>query len=344
MSKRILICTPQVPFVRGGAEYLAEGLRDALREHGHTADLVSLPFVWHPVEQALQSALVWRLLQLTHVDDVAVDQVICTKFPSYIVQHPHKVVWLVHQLRQAYDWYGTPMSDMVNIPAHRNARAALLTMDRRALSEARACYTISHNVSQRLHRYNGLDSHVLYPPSRYASRLYAGNYGDYILSCSRLDQAKRIDLLLHALAHARHARAIIAGTGADQPRLVQLAQRLDLGERVQFLGFVDEATLVRLYAEARAVYYAPLDEDYGFATVEACAAARPVLTTEDAGGVLEFVTDGVNGYVLPPDPAALAARIELLLDDATLAERLGTAGVARVQGITWERVVATLVG
>ncbi len=344
MAKRILICAPQVPFVRGGAEYLAEGLRDALHDHGHTVDVVSLPYVWHPVEHALQSALVWRLLDITMADGKQVDQVICTKFPSYIVNHPYKVVWLVHQLRQAYDWYGTAMSDFVNIKEHRAIREALLAMDRRALSEARARYTISQNVSNRLHRYNGLDSTVLYPPSRYASRLYAAEYGDYILSCSRLDRAKRVDLLLHALAHSRTARAIIAGTGPDQARLEQLAKQLGLGRRVEFRGFVDDATLIDLYARARAVYYAPIDEDYGFATVEACGAARPVITTDDAGGVLEFVTDGVNGYVLPADPTAIAACLDLLLADVALAAQLGAAGVGRVQGISWERVVAALVG
>ncbi len=41
---RILICTAQVPFVRGGAETLVDGLHDALREHGHEVDRVALPF------------------------------------------------------------------------------------------------------------------------------------------------------------------------------------------------------------------------------------------------------------------------------------------------------------
>lgn len=98
MSKRIIICATQVPFVRGGAEYLVDGLRDALLAHGHTVDVVSLPFAWRPLERITQSALAWRLLDLTQVNGVAVDQVICTKFPSYLVAHPHKVVWLVHQI------------------------------------------------------------------------------------------------------------------------------------------------------------------------------------------------------------------------------------------------------
>jgi glycosyltransferase involved in cell wall biosynthesis len=343
VPKRIIICTTQVPFVRGGAEYLAEGLRDALREHGHTVDMVSLPFAWRPLERIAQSALAWRLLDLTSANGEPVDQVICTKFPSYVVQHPCKVVWLVHQHRQAYDWYGTPLSDFINTAEYREARDTIFRIDQRGLSEARACYAISRNVSARLHHFNRIKSTPLYPPSRYASKLYAAEYGDYILSSARLDGAKRLDLLLEALAHTGPTvRAVFAGTGPDRARLEKLAARLNLGERARFLGFVDDDTLIDLYARARAVYYAPVDEDYGFATVEACGAARPVVTTSDAGGVLEFVEDGVNGYIVPPDPRAIAERLEHLMADAALAERLGSAGPPRVHAITWEKVVREL--
>jgi glycosyltransferase involved in cell wall biosynthesis len=343
MSKRILICATQVPFVRGGAELLVEGLRDALRERGHTVEVVSLPFMWNPVERIPEHALAWRMLDLSHANGQPIDQIICTKFPSYLARHPNKVVWLVHQHRQAYDWYGTPLSDFANIAEHRQVRDALFRMDGRGLGEARARYTISQNVSNRLQRFNGLDSKALYPPSRYAGQLRCGPYGDYILSSARLDRAKRLDLLLEALALAPAVRAIFAGSGPDRERLEGIAARLNLGERVRFLGFVDDATLIELYSGARAVYYAPIDEDYGFATVEAFESARPVVTTSDAGGVLEFVEDGVNGYVVPPEPRAIAARLETLYNEPAVAARLGTTGQPLVKGITWDKVVEELV-
>ena len=115
-----------------------------------------------------------------------------------------------------------------------------------------------------------------------------------------------------------------------------------MGERLRFAGYVDDESLVSLYAGARAVYYAPVDEDYGFATVEAFHARKPVVTTSDAGGVLEFVEHGQTGLVSPPDPAAIAAHLEALAADAALAERLGQAGGRRVEEITWERVTRTL--
>jgi glycosyltransferase involved in cell wall biosynthesis len=340
---RILICATQVPFVRGGAEQLVEGLRDALRERGHSVDVVALPYQWHPVERIPESALAWRLLDIGSFNGEAVDLVIGTKFPSYLVRHQRKVVWLVHQHRQAYDWYGTPLSDFTNLPEHRQVRDAIFRMDRRGLGECRARFTISRNVSARLRRFNGLDSAPLYPPSRYAEALRAGPYGDYFLSPARLDRAKRLDLLLAAFARmGQPARLLIAGTGPDRGRLEGIAADLGLGERVRFLGFVSDAELVELYAGARAVYYAPVDEDYGFATVEAFGAARPVVTADDAGGVLEFVEQGEGGLICPPEPAAIAIALDALAADAALAERMGRAGRPRIADISWERVVTAL--
>jgi Glycosyltransferase len=344
MSKRILICATQVPFVRGGAENLVDGLRDALRERGHSVDVVSLPFSWYPPERIPDSALAWRLLDIAAPSGIPVDQVICTKFPSYLIRHPRKVVWLVHQHRQAYDQYGTPLSDISNSESDRAVRDSIFRMDQNGLGEAVARYTISRNVSERLRRFNRLSSTPLYPPSRYADQLYAGPYGDYILSPARLDGAKRLDLLLQALVHtSSKIRCIFVSDGPDRQKLEAEARRLGLADRVEFRGRVSDQELVDLYAACRAVYYAPVDEDYGFVTVEAFGAARPVVTTNDAGGVLEFVQDGVNGYILEPEPQGIAKAIDRLASDAGLAERLGRAGQPLVKDITWDNVVSKLV-
>lgn len=344
-AKRILVCSTQVPYVRGGAELLVEGLCQALREHGHAVELVQIPFSWAPDKTAIvKGCLAWRLLDLTRIDAQAVDQVICTKFPSYTVRHPNKVVWLVHQHRQAYDWYGTSYSDFTYREEDREVRQVLQRIDRRCLGEARHIYTISQNVSRRLAHYNALRSTPLYPPSRYREQLRPGPYGDYILYIGRLDRAKRVDLLLGALAQtSAPLRAVIAGAGAERKALEALARQLGVAERVRFTGFVDDAALVELYAGARAVFYAPIDEDYGYATVEAFHAARPVVTSGDAGGVLEFVAHRETGLVSAADPAAIAAHLDELAADAALAERLGLAGRQLVAGITWDKVVQALV-
>ncbi len=344
-AKRILVCAVQVPFTRGGAELLVEGLVQALREHGHQVEVVQLPFSWAPdKEEIVKGCLAWRLLNLSRVNDRPVDQIICTKFPSYVARHPHKVVWLVHQHRQAYDWYGTSYSDFTYREEDREVRQVIRRLDRRCLGEARRLFTISQNVSRRLAHYNALRSTPLYPPSRYRDRLYPGPYGDYVLYVGRLDRAKRVHLLIEALGRVREPlRAVIAGEGPERRALEALARQEGVAERVRFAGYVGEEELVSLYAGARAVFYAPVDEDYGYATVEAFHAARPVVTTDDAGGVLEFVIHQQSGLVSPPDPATIAQHLEELAGDIHLAERLGEAGRRRVEGITWEHVVRSLV-
>src|SRR5205085_12126519 len=100
---RIVVCRPQVPFVRGGAEVVADELVDELRARGHEAETVAIPFKWYPGTRVLDQAFLWRLLDLTEADGREIELVIATKFPAYCVRHPNKVAWVLHQFRQAYD-------------------------------------------------------------------------------------------------------------------------------------------------------------------------------------------------------------------------------------------------
>ncbi len=341
--KRIVICASQVPFERGGAEILVEGLRRQLVARGHAVDVVSLPFKWYPPQQLLSSCLSWRMLDLTESNGQPIDVVIATKFPSYAVRHPHKVTWLVHQYRQAYDWYGTPRSDFTPAPESVQLRQTIFEIDRRTLGESQRLFAISRNVAARVQRYNGLDAEPLYPPTLHEETLHCDGYGDTIAYVGRLDAAKRVDLLIRAMRDtAPGVRCVIAGAGQDRLRLERLARDLRLGERVRFLGWVDDDALVRLYAECFAVFYAPVDEDYGYATVEALQACKPVVTASDSGGVLEFVEDGVSGCVTGPDPAPMAAQISRLFADKALCARLGQAGREAVADIKWESTIDRL--
>ena len=341
--KRILICTAQVPFERGGAEALVEGLRRNLAARGHSVDVVSLPFKWYPAARLLSSALTWRMLDLHEANGQPVDMVIATKFPSYVVQHHHKVTWLVHQFRQAYDWYGTPFSGFSNSEEDVQLRQSILEIDRRTLAESRRLFAISRNVADRLQRFNRLTAAPLYPPSLYADRLHTDGYNDVVAYIGRLDKAKRVDLLIRAMRLTPPSiRCVIAGAGQERGALAKLVRDLGLGDRVQLLGWVDDETVIKLYAECFAVFYAPLDEDYGYATVEAFASAKPVVTAHDSGGVLEFVEDGVTGLVAGPDADALAAHITRLHNDRSLCTRLGQAGRAAVKDIRWSTTIDRL--
>jgi glycosyltransferase involved in cell wall biosynthesis len=311
--KTILVCAAQAPFVTGGAEILVRELAANLARRGFRVDVVAVPFHGHPPSELVRQALAWRLLELRETTGRAVDLVIPTKFPAYLVRHPRKVAWLFHQHREAYDLFGTEFCSLTDSPEDRRVRDAIRTMDDTALAECRALFTISRNVADRLSRFNSLPGTPLYPPPHELGRYRTDAYGDYLFYAGRLERLKRVELALEALARCRSgARLKIAGTGPLEGDLRRRAGRLGIEDRVDFLGFVSADDLVGLYASCRAAWYTPVDEDYGYVTVESFLSRKPVLTTSDAGGPLEFVTDGVSGVVVPPEAGALADAIDRL--------------------------------
>jgi len=342
--KTVLVCAAQAPFITGGAEILVTELRANLERHGFRADVAAVPFKWYPVSELVRQALAWRLLDVTESNGTPVDLVIPTKFPSYLVRHPRKVAWLFHQHREAYDLYGTPYCSFRDTPEDGQVRAAIQSMDTSALAECRDVYTISRNVAARLRQYNGLPGEPLYPPPHHLGRYRSDGFGDYLFYAGRLDRLKRLDLAIDAMQRVRGgARLKIAGTGPLAEELAKQIQGLGVADRVELLGFVSAEDLLSLYANCRAAYYAPLNEDYGYVTVEAFLSGKPVVTTTDAGGVLEFVTGEETGLVAAPTPEAIAEAIDLLWSwPASRLAGMGEVGRARVAGISWDAVIERL--
>ena len=153
---RIAVCAPQVPFVRGGAEIVSDRLVEELRKRDHDAELVTVPFKWYPGERVLTQAFLWRLLDLEEADGAPIDLVIATKFPSYAVRHRNKVVWLLHQFRQAYELDRTELGQFDESPEARALRREVHRLDRLALGEASKLFATSRNVADRLERSTGL--------------------------------------------------------------------------------------------------------------------------------------------------------------------------------------------
>jgi glycosyltransferase involved in cell wall biosynthesis len=340
---KVLVLESQTPFVHGGAEILSRELLGALRARGYEADLVSMPFRDSPRDELLAHAAAWRLIDLTRALDRPIDAVVATKFPTYFVRHPHKVAWLVHQHRAAYELCGTPFSDFEHTERDVGLRKRLIDLDTEMLGECRGLFSIARTVSARLQKYNQLAATPLYHPPRLAASIRAGAYGDYFLLVSRLEKVKRIDLAIEGLARARgNARLVIAGDGSERGALAARIAALGLADRVRLAGRVEDAALIELLAGARALLFTPFEEDYGYVTLEAFLARKPVITTTDAGGPLEFVEHDVNGLVAEPSPEAIGASIAHLAADASAAARLGEAGYARARRITWDGVVEQL--
>jgi glycosyltransferase involved in cell wall biosynthesis len=341
---RIAVCAPQVPFERGGTEILVDTLADQLRSRGHEVELVKVPFKWYPGPRPLREALVWRLLDLEEAQGRPIDLLIATKFPSYAVRHRNKVVWLVHQFRQAYDLDRTELGQFGEDPFDRATVRGIQRLDRTTLGEARRLFAISGNVAERLRRSTGLEAEVLLPPPQQLDYRTSDEVGKFILSVGRLDRSKRVDLLLEAAALDGSLEIVVAGEGPDRERLEQVSTQRGLNGRVTFAGRVAENELVDLYADCLAVFYAPIDEDLGLVPYEAFLSEKPVVTTLDAGGPLEVVVDRVNGLVCEPAPAAVASACAWLAANPEQARACGRSGRRTAERITWDAVVERLLG
>jgi glycosyltransferase involved in cell wall biosynthesis len=142
-------------------------------------------------------------------------------------------------------------------------------------------------------------------------------------------------------------RLVVAGT-SDHPdyddKLQSLARKLKVQKRVEWLGGVGEDEKRSRYASALAVVYPPVDEDYGYVTLEAMLASKPVITCRDSGGPLEFVVDQTTGLITDPIPEALAAAFDFVWENRDQSKAWGQAGRNRYEGLnlSWANVIQKL--
>lgn len=346
---RVLIATVKVPFVRGGAEILAAELRGALLADGHEVDLIEIPYKWYPPERILDQMLACRLLDLTESEGKPVDKLIGLKFPAYFIPHPRKVLWILHQHRQAYDLWDHPtLSDMGTLPDGALIRNAIHKADCELIPEASAVYTLSENVSGRLKSYCDLDSTPLYHPPQGAESFYCEPAEDYFFYPSRLSASKRQTLVLEALAQTREPVRVVFASPSDHPtypaQLKTLSRDLRVNGRVDWKGAVSEEEKRRLYARSLGAVFTPVDEDYGYVTLEAMLSSKPVITCKDSGAPLEFVQAEQTGLVTEPTPESLAQAMDSLWRNRETAKAWGAKGREHYMGlgISWSTVVERL--
>ena len=343
----ILIASVQVPFTEGGAEILVSRQKQELVARDYRVDIVQLPFNAEPKTDILKSMALWRALDLRSFSGFDIDLVIATKFPSYLVNHPCKVTWLVHQHRQIYDLYGSRFGDFGFDDESEALRQSIVEADKASFEECQLNYTISDNVSQRTSKYLGIEAPPLPPPLPMGDRYQrAGETKNYILSVGRLCSIKRVDLILKAMSRIDEKVTLKIVGLADEPNYQEYLDselaKHHLAHRVEFLGRVEESQLIQLFSEAFLVYYAPFDEDHGFVTLEALASGVPVLTCSDSGGVLAYIKSGVNGLVCEPNEVEIADSINQLVLQPQLREKLATNSNIENLTSSWDEVVDSL--
>lgn len=342
---KIAVLNNAVPFVRGGAESLADWLTERLRARGFEAILLRIPFRWDPPERILDSLLACHMMRLRNCD-----RVIALKFPVYSIPHDNKVVWLLHQFRQAYDLWGTPLQFLPDGDKGKRIRDIIRCSDTVSLSSVRAIYTNSRITSERLMKFNQLPSEVLFPPLQRPEQYHCEAYEDYIFCPSRMNDAKRQHLLVEAMRYTKTpVRLVLAGHAEDPAYLLRLQERVErcgLSHKVRILGtFIPDEEKVELFSRALACAYIPYDEDsYGYVTMEAFESRKPVITCTDAGGIDILVRNGQTGAIVAPRPETLAEAMDVLYLHPKKAKGMGQAGreLLRTLNIDWDNVVQRL--
>ena len=343
---KIVLASSTVPFIKGGGRFIVDWLEEKLIEHGHEAERLWLPFEDRP-DKLLEQIAAFRLMDLTE----AGDRLVAFRPPAHALRHPHKIVWFIHHIRAFYDLWGGEYAPPPT-PALDAVRQALVELDTATLGEAQAIFTNSRAVSDRLMRFNRLASTPLYPPILNPGQFRSGDYGDEVVVLNRVEPHKRQLLMVEAMRHVKsRVRLRLCGRStwpvyADMIR--QGIAKTGMGARVVFEDrWISEDDKVSRLESALAVAYTPFDEDgVGYPCFEAAHAHRPLITTADAGATLEFVTDGRNGFVVEPEPEAIAEAMDKLYYDRALARRYGDANLARLDElvIDWSHVVEAITG
>jgi glycosyltransferase involved in cell wall biosynthesis len=343
---KILLATITTPFIDGGAEYLIHGLHRALSQVGHAVARISIPFRFGPLEQVWRSIQLWESEDLTLLNGQEADRVICFQFPAYYLNHPSKALWLLHQYRVAYDLWDTPFGAQFRQDSGATLlRESIIEKDTINLARCSPRLTIAANVSARLERYNGIPSLPVYHPPYMAERFYCTSPEAYVFVPSRLEETKRQELAIRAMKYVTTGLiAVICGEGGQRQKLEQLTEELQLRDRVKFLGKVSEEEKLGLYAHCLCVFFGPFDEDYGYVTLEAMLAAKPVVTCLDSGGPLEFVVHEQTGLVVEPSPDAIAHAFDSLNANRQNAAAMGRHALAHYSDlrISWESILCKL--
>jgi len=341
---RIAVVTSSPPMVEGGHMVIARSLAQALRDAGHSADIIVTP--QNRFGRQASAYLATWLTDVGSADGQPIDQVISLRYPSYAVRHRKHVCWLNHTMREYYDLWDRFSAGLgaAGRLKERTRRLAIHAADRYLLTRnVTKLFVQSRTIQRRLAMWPELQSTVLYPPA--PQREYrCDGYGDYVFMVSRLAPLKRANLLIEALAQGEGSgiRAVVAGEGEERDRLQALAARLGVAGRVTFAGRLSDSEVIDHLARCRAVCFPPFDEDYGFVTAEAFASRKAVITCRDSGGPAELVEDDATGFVCEPTPQALASALARVMGDVTIAERLGTAALARGAALNWRDAVVQL--
>jgi glycosyltransferase involved in cell wall biosynthesis len=381
LVKILLVTTIYPPDIGGPATYAWDVSR-RMRARGHQVEIVSAsvnaedPDVFHPPKwfrgvRFLRGAcniafLFWLLLRIGRRNDV------------FYVQSPGHVgllvVWAARMLRKPVvlrfpgdvAWERTyargattkELHDFLRAPEGGWRTSMLLRIQRAVTARVDRVVTPSESVRHTLIDAYGVDAtriHAIYHSldveeyvaAAAATAIREDGGGPLVLSVGRLVPHKRIGDLIAAMPSVAAvfpaARLLIVGAGTERAALEAAAENLGIANRVRFLASVPRRRVLELMAEADLLVLPSLTETLSHVAIEAIAIGAPVVATA-IPGLSEVLEHERTALLVPPcDPAALAAAIIRMAEDAELRERLVRNGRAAArEKFSWPANLAAL--
>jgi glycosyltransferase involved in cell wall biosynthesis len=349
---KIAIVNAMVPYSFGGAEFHVDSLKDKLIEFGYDVQIIRFPFSWWPIEHIVDGIISARLTKLDNVD-----MMIGFKFPTYLIPHNNKKIWLIHQFRQAYDLAGTeqdfftPHSEYTLEKYAQKIKQIIINSDNYYLKQLEGkIFTNSYVTYNRLFKFNGIKSEVLFPPLVNETMFYCEKTGDYIFYPSRVDNLKRQYLAIEAIRYTKSkVKLILTGKGGctqDEEKIFRLIEEYGVSDKVTYINrFISDKEKYDFYANCLGVAFIPFDEDFGYITIEAFKSSKPVITCFDSGCPPMLVQHEKSGYIVNPTAQELADAMDMLYENSKHAVEMGQNANERLKelNINWETVIERLV-
>lgn len=285
---KIAVLSGKDPTRTGGAEQLINDVAAAC--YGK--------MVYYPSDGLVTNSVKFRLEEDLDYDFfIAMDDISAWYLTSHKVPH---LYYLTTPRRALYD-----MSSFQGLSVTAISPVVRL-IDRNLISSIKNLACISHTVRNRIYKFYGRESFVLYPPV-HLDEFHYDHSGDFWLSVNRVDKWKRIELQIETFRKMPDKTLLIAGPIYPEYRtLVE-----EVPSNIIFSGELPQETLVSLYSSCKGLLVTSIDEDFGYTPLEAMASGKPVVAVRE-GGYTETIVDFETGRLVGPTTNELIDAINFI--------------------------------
>ena len=317
---KIVIFSTIEPFIQGGAKKQFQILYTILKEKYPNTDLYFIPSNYELKEIFKQIIAIRQL-------SIHCDLIITSRPLSYAIKHPNKILWFMHHIPYFYEFSNTKLNPYLKYLDFDNIKKEFIRLDTFLITESKKIFAVSNFVKNKLKNYNKIESQILYPALKDTDKFYHQSYQDYFFLPSYITYTKRQHLIIESLLYTQNPVKLILAGQIDKKYLKKYIKPLLKYSKIkQNLKIIDkfiEPEKYSYYANCLGVIFTPINEAFGYVTIESFLSRKPVITTIDSGGPQELVINNYNGIVTTPNPKEIATILDTLYENRKLTENLG---------------------